>query len=215
MEREGYKRSTSNTHNWQLGQVDKTISGVDEFISKHGIGEFLEWVKHAEAGPFENYPNQARSASRRYVEFLVSEQASESDQDNVEGDVDEELPPTLFKLEKEMQAAVRAQLASLENGLIAVDDGNEVQVATGRIDILAKDANGKLVVIELKVGKCPSGALEQTLGYAEALSMEKSLPVRAILIAGEFPDRIRAAAKRVRDLQLKTYEFKMAFHTPS
>jgi RecB family endonuclease NucS len=118
---------------------------------------------------------------------------------------------TIFKLEREMQAAVRKQLSMLESGLSEADGGQEVAVATGRIDILARDQDGKLVVIELKAGACPPGALEQTLGYAEALAEERGEPVRAYLVAAEFSDRIRAAAKRVSDLQLRTYEFSLRF----
>jgi RecB family endonuclease NucS len=112
-----------------------------------------------------------------------------------------------------MQIAVRKQLHHLEDGLEVDDGGNETVVTTGKIDIVARDKKKNLVVIELKAGLCPSGAIEQVLGYAEALSEERKESVRAYLIAGEFSDRTRAAARRVRDLQLRTYEFSIKFNT--
>jgi RecB family endonuclease NucS len=122
---------------------------------------------------------------------------------------------TVFRVEKEMQTAVRKQLTMLEPGLREADGGLEESIATGRVDILAEDANGQLVVIELKAGVCPSGALEQTLGYAEALAEARHRPVRAFLVAAEFPERTRAAARRTRDLELRTYQFSPRFHNVS
>jgi RecB family endonuclease NucS len=122
---------------------------------------------------------------------------------------------TVFRIEREMQAAVRRQLTVLEPGLREADGGLEFTVGTGRLDILAEDAQGQLVVIELKAGICPPGALEQTLGYAEALSKERDRPVRAFLVAAEFSDRVRAAAKRTLELELRTYEFSLRFHEVS
>jgi len=111
-----------------------------------------------------------------------------------------------------MHAAVRRQLSNIEPGLVENDGGSEVGVSTGYIDILARDAANKLVVIELKAGKCPAGAMEQALGYAQALSDVRNEPVRVLLIASEFSDRIKAAAKRTVDLQLLTYEFSLKFN---
>jgi RecB family endonuclease NucS len=117
----------------------------------------------------------------------------------------------MFKIEKEMQAAIRRDLGAIETALAAVDDGIEVTTATGRVDILARDATGILTAIELKAGPCPSGALEQVLGYAQALSDERNEEVRAILIAGSFNDRQKAASKRAVGLVLKTYTYQMSY----
>lgn len=197
-----------------MNRIDREIGGLDEAISRDGIDSVLKWGQSATGGPFETYPSHAKSVLKRYIQFILDAGTSgETDLDEDEDVAQEavEALGTVFKLEKEMQSAVRKQLNALEPGLREADGGSELTVATGRIDILAEDAKGQLVVIELKAGDCPSGALEQALGYAEALSEERSKPVRAFLIAASFSDRIRAAAKRVRDLELRTYEFSLRF----
>jgi len=211
----GAKPNSLNTYNSFLNRIDRAIGGLDEKIQKDGIDSVLSWSKTTNVGPFETYPSHARSVVKRYIQFVLSSRSDDDeDEDNVLGE-DEESPASglVFRLEREMQAAVRKQLEMLEPGLNEADGGSEIALPTGRPDIVAEDENGTLVVIELKAGACPSGALEQVLGYAEALSEDRGKPVRAYLVASEFSDRIRAAAKRVRDLELRTYEFSMQFHS--
>lgn len=115
----------------------------------------------------------------------------------------------LFRYERELQDAIRRQLTQVEPGLVEADGGRERLVATGKIDIVALDLAGRFVVIELKVGPCPHGALEQVLAYSTDLEAETGMPCRAILVASQFSDRIRAAAKRARDISLVTYELQL------
>lgn len=112
----------------------------------------------------------------------------------------------IFSYEKELKTAIRRQLDMVEAGLVEADGGRERVVATGKIDITAKDVNGYYVVIELKAGPCPHGALEQVLAYSTDLEDETGTPCRAVLVASHFSDRLRAAAKRARDVYLVTYE---------
>lgn len=212
--RRGYKHSTYNTHNSIIQRIDHLIGGLDEKITSEGIDGVIAWAKQETKGPFETYPSHARSALNRYIEFTLEAQTP-SEQHEDETELDDQTASVVFHLEREMQAAVRKQLNLLEEGLKEADGGKELSIATGKIDILAEDKNGAFVVIELKAGACPSGALEQVLGYAEALAEEKGKHVRAYLVAAEFSDRIRAAAKRARDLELRTYEFCLSFHSPT
>jgi RecB family endonuclease NucS len=112
----------------------------------------------------------------------------------------------IFEYEKELKTAIRKQLALVEPGLVEADGGHERNVATGRIDITARDTNGNFVVIELKAGPCPHGALEQVLAYSSDLEAETGTRTRAVLVASQFSDRLRAAAKRATDVHLVTYE---------
>ncbi len=111
----------------------------------------------------------------------------------------------ILNYEKELKKLLRGQLEKVEPGLVADDGGRERAVATGRIDITARDAQGHYVVIELKVGPCPVGAIEQVLGYSSDLEEETGTRCRAVLVASEFSDRQRAAAKRIQDINLLTY----------
>jgi hypothetical protein len=205
----GYKPTTVSAHISTLNRIDEMDEGLDDRLKRLGTDGILQWAKTANTGPFADYPSNTRSALNRYVEFSVAAQ-SPAEVDEIEEDA--AAAPTLFQLEREMQAAVRKQLHKLEPGLVADDGGSETFVSTGKIDIVARDKDGSLVVIELKAGLCPHGAIEQALGYAQALSSERKEPVRAYLIAGEFSDRARAAVKRVRDLDLRTYEFTITFN---
>jgi RecB family endonuclease NucS len=112
----------------------------------------------------------------------------------------------IFHYEHELKRTIRRQLDRVEPGLVAADGGRERVVATGKIDITARDTNGHFVVIELKAGPCPNGALEQVLAYSHDLEEETGTPCRAVLVASEFSDRIKAAAKRARELYLVTYQ---------
>jgi RecB family endonuclease NucS len=112
----------------------------------------------------------------------------------------------LFHYEKELKFAVRRHLEMVEAGLVEADSGHERKVSTGNTDITARDANGHFVVIELKAGPCPNGALEQVLAYTNDLEIETGTPCRAVLVASAFSDRLRGAANRARDISLVTYE---------
>lgn len=207
--RTGKKPTTVAAHISTLNSVDRAF-GLDEKLEGLGTDKFLGWTKAENSGPFEKYPSHTRSALNRYIEFHIASQAPEEvPQDD---EADELVEPLLFQLEREMQVAVRKQIGELEDGITIADNGHETAVATGKIDIVARGQDGKLVVIELKAGKCPSSALEQALGYADALAEERGEEVRAYLIAGTFSDRTRAAARRTKDLEIRTYEFSVKFN---
>ena len=66
----------------------------------------------------------------------------------------------------------------------------------GRIDILAEDREGSLVVIELKSAEAPESAVAQVPSYVGSLQeVESGRPVRATLIARSVPTRVRLAAR--------------------
>lgn len=112
----------------------------------------------------------------------------------------------ILHYEKELKTLLRRQLDKVEPGLVAADNGREREVASGRIDITARDADGNFVVIELKAGPCPAGALEQVLVYLSDLEEETGTRCRAVIVASEFSLRQRSAAKRARELHLVTYQ---------
>jgi len=213
----GASGNTCTTYRSFLNRIDDTLGGLDQALADRGIESVMEWAKTTEAEPFETYRSHARSVLKRYATYRL---------ERIDGDelhVEEETLPdpgsmasaietdANFVREREMQVQVRRQLSALEAGLHAIDDGMEVSVATGRVDILAGDAEGGTVVIELKAGKCPPGALEQALAYAHDIEQERGVPVRVMIVAGAFTDRLRAAARRAGRVELKTYSYSLSF----
>jgi Endonuclease NucS len=116
-----------------------------------------------------------------------------------------------FGLERDMQEALRRNVHQLDPLLRVVDEGRERRVEAGFIDILAEDDRGALVVIELKSGEAPESAVTQVLSYIGSLQAEdEPRPVRGILIARNFPTRVRLAA-RAAGIQLVEYGFSFTF----
>jgi hypothetical protein len=115
-------------------------------------------------------------------------------------------------LERDMQAALRRDLAALEAGLRIIDDGAERAVATGFIDILAEDDEGRFVVIELKAGKSDARVIGQTLGYmGDLMTEDPGQAVRGIIVAHEFDARTRSAARALPNLTLYSYAISFVF----
>ena len=63
--------------------------------------------------------------------------------------------------ERHMQRALRQNMEQLEPKMRADDDGVERRVESGFIDITARDANDRLVVVELKTGVAGQRAVAQ------------------------------------------------------
>lgn len=211
----GAGANTLNTYNSFLGRIDKALAGLDEAIAERGSEALMAWSATTDTEPFATYRSHARSVLKRYLQFHIQ---NSGESEEAEGETGTELDTASasdfdanFRIEREMQLQVRNQLAQIEMGLEAIDDGRETQVATGFIDILARDTSGRLVVIELKAGKCPTGAVEQVSAYAQDISDERGAAVRAMLIAGSFGDRTRAAAKWSGKVELKTYAYNLSF----
>ena len=200
------KSTSLASYNVNLRKVDKAIGGIDDYIEQHGIEKFSEWMRD-NSEQFAPYSANTKTAARAYVRCRL-EGVLEPEEEMAEP-TPEENAASVFKYENELQQAVRAQLSAIEQGLVVEDQGHEAIFSTGRSDILARDASGCGVVVELKAGPCPKGAIEQVLGYAQDWIDGGEPKVRAMIVAGGFSSRIRAAAKRIPDLQLKTYRLQV------
>jgi Endonuclease NucS len=117
---------------------------------------------------------------------------------------------TAFGLERDLQMALRRNIEQLETGLTIIDGDREQTVASGRIDITARDREGVTVIIELKVGAADRDAIGQLLGYMGDL-MDDGAPVRGVLVAREFAPRAVSAARAVPNLELVRYGFQFTF----
>jgi hypothetical protein len=117
-------------------------------------------------------------------------------------------------LERDLQKALRRSIGDLEPDLSIIDDGGERPVASGYIDITARDSAGTIVVIELKAGTADRTAIGQILSYMGDVSDEESAPVRGILVAHAFDARARSAARVVPNLALRSYSVQFKFGDP-
>jgi len=121
---------------------------------------------------------------------------------------------TAFGLERDLQLALRRSIDQLEPGLTITDGDREKTVASGRIDITARDKDGATVVIELKAGMADRDAVGQILSYMGDLT-ERETTVRGILVAREFLPRAISAAGVVPNVRLVQYGFRFSFETVS
>lgn len=118
-------------------------------------------------------------------------------------------------LERDLQDALRSNINQLEQGLKIIDNGSELIVDAGRIDITAEDDRGQIVVIELKAGTAQPESIAQLLAYMGTVmgTVENpdGKPVRGILVASDFNQRVVFAAQAVSNLSLKSYSFQFSF----
>jgi hypothetical protein len=135
----------------------------------------------------------------------------QDDEDELEEKEVIEAEEITFGLERDLQNALRFNIAQLEPGLTIIDGGSEKSTEAGRIDITAKDANGINVITELKAGKANPEVIAQVLAYMGSISEADGKPVRGILVAGDFHKRIILAAKAIPNLILKKYSFQFTF----
>jgi RecB family endonuclease NucS len=119
---------------------------------------------------------------------------------------------TAFGLERDLQMALRRSIEQLEPGLTIIDADKERTVASGRIDITARDRQGTAVLIELKAGIAERDAIGQILGYMGDI-MEDEAQVRGILVAREFAPRVLSAARASPNIRLVQYGFHFTFET--
>ena len=119
---------------------------------------------------------------------------------------------TAFGLERDLQQALRRSIEQLESGLAIIDGGTEQTVASGRIDIIARDQSGSAVIIELKAGNADRDAVGQLLAYMGDL-MDRETQVRGVLVAREFTLRAVSAARAAANIRLIKYGFRFTFQT--
>lgn len=147
-----------------------------------------------------------RSALRYYARFLSSGTTAAGPL--TEADTADQADPEYRQrigLERDLQTWLRRSIGDVEAGLDIVDDGVERAVASGFIDITARDADGVLAVFELKADVADRNAVGQILSYMGDLQEDEGGPVRGILVAHDFTEKARAAARMVPSLTLRKY----------
>ena len=209
LDQRGLKENTVATYLSDAKGVEKHFGDLDQLYKTHGLADTEIGDLFAEiAGLTAKSRSSYWTAVRRYRDYR-----EQTDPDPVPPDVDDGRA-RIMGLERDLQAALRDCIEQLEAGLQVTDGGDERSVASGFIDITAKDRDGKAVVIELKAGTARRDAIGQVLSYMGDVADEESAEVRGILVAGEFDDKARAAARVVPGLSLRRYRVKFEFSPP-
>lgn len=140
--------------------------------------------------------------------------------------IDPGTPPTecgrSFAAEAHLRDYLAKNLNVIEDGLqLFVDDagtvGVEFRTAMGRIDILAVDKSGGLLIVELKVERGPDevcGQIMRYLGWVKR-HLANGKPVRGLIIAQHISDRIRYALADVPNVTAREYKLSITLHEVS
>ncbi|MFC6714922.1 endonuclease NucS domain-containing protein [Branchiibius cervicis] len=137
-----------------------------------------------------------------------------------EGAVDSSDPvgSSEFALERDLQNYLADNLHLIESGMRMFDDegmrGFEYPAGDGRrIDILAVDASGGFVVLELKVSKGYDRVVGQILRYINWVRAELAdpgQPVRGIIVCRKVSNDLRLACATLPDVELFEYEMSVS-----
>ncbi|MGJ5222061.1 endonuclease NucS domain-containing protein [Bradyrhizobium oligotrophicum] len=178
----------------------KPGSGYDLFF-KLGSDRYRLWSPESDGHPLykADFEKGGKAAPS------IGEEAG-ADADD-EGDGGSE-----FAYERDLQNYLAKNLHRIEPGLRVYEEeeitGLEFAAGGRYIDILAVDAQGSFVVIELKVSRGYDRVIGQLLRYMSWIerNMETAKPVRGIIVAKEITDDLKLAASRIAGVRLIEYE---------
>ena len=141
---------------------------------------------------------------------------SKADAADPTGDAeDEEMPsaPSEFAYERDLRDFLAKHPSIIEPGLQLYEDegvtGVEFPVGGRFVDILALDAQNRLVVIELKVSRGYDRVVGQLLRYMAWIEKHLAEPdqaVRGVIIAREISEDLKLACSSVPGVELFEYE---------
>lgn len=174
------------------------------FLFRVGSGRFRLWNPDTD-GKWTIGPDGVRLADDDGNDPDATDEEVLTEASNIEATI---------SLERDMEANLVVGLQQLEPGMVLRDQQLDTGVV-GRLDLLAVDKDGALVVIELKVGRADDRAVAQTMRYMGWVQRELAggKPVRGILVAREFSDGAKFAALALSTLALKEYRVAFTFNT--
>ena len=227
---QGYQDHSVAARCSNVRTVERRYGDLDEVISKQGIDGLVGELEYSKEDERRNKPNPSRidiqgniynglatlkAAIVLYQRFLTDAGATPGPAiAKVPPIRENDITPTgkgnvkeqRLSLERDMETALRRDIAKLEPGLKIVDGGAQRQVTSGRLDILCKDELDRVVVVELKAGKADRRVIGQTLGYMGDLMTEDSVQtVRGIIVAYDFDQSSQSVARHDPRLSLFTY----------
>lgn len=99
-----------------------------------------------------------------------------------------------LSLERDVEDQIVSHLDVLEPGLTLVSRQESSEV--GRLDLLARDAEGRTVIIELKAGEAKDSSIGQIARYMGWYGEKEGKPPRAMLVASGFAEPVGGRSKR-------------------
>ena len=122
-----------------------------------------------------------------------------------------------FAYEVDLRNYLVKNLSLIESGLRLYEEneirGIEFPVGNRRIDILARDTKGGLVVIELKVSRGYDKVVGQLLRYVAWIRKnlaEDSQKVRGVIVARQMTEDLLLACSSLPDIELFEYELSLS-----
>ncbi len=227
-----YAENTQVAQIHRVKKVEECYGSLDKHDADGTYQGVIDQLKYSADDERANKPNPSKikfegnirnnlqsykNAVVRYQKFLKDDgfdrmpSNTEDACEKLELPSEDESAKQRFTLERDMQAALRQNIASLDPSLKIIDDGAERAVNSGFIDITCADGNG-IVVVELKAGKTDCKVIGQILGYmGDVQEEENGKQVRGIIVASDFDKRTKAAARVVPTLTLKKYSIEFKF----
>ena len=230
LDRRGYAAGTVHAQSYRAARVEEYYGDLDEHYDRDRLQSVIGALKYSTEDERRNAPNPSkipfdgnirnnlasyRNAVERYCKFRHEMQDADTNitgsEDHPVGDPADDRGQVLG-LERDLQVALRRSIEQLEPGLEIMDEGAERSVASGFIDITARDTEDATVVIELKTGTARQSAVGQVLSYMGDIAEEEpDRGVRGILVAGDFDRKARSAARMVPNLTLRSYRVRFEF----
>jgi endonuclease len=177
------------------------------FLFSLGNGRYRLWDRESD-GTWEVTPSGVRLVDESEDAIIAEERADE----------DETAVGAGLSLERDLEEHLASNINRLEAGMTLVDyagsGGQQVDTGSvGRIDLLARDAAGALVVIELKAGTADDRVCGQILRYMGWTRRQISgdREVRGIIVANDFTERLQYAAEAMANVELIRYEVEFSF----
>lgn len=237
--KQGKEPSTQSTSSSTIRRIENAYGDLEKEFALSGLDTILAELTYSTSDRRNNEPNPSKlviegdvysglSSARTHLNYYRRFLEQRSTLDAVAEVVrttpqlipspapvaladGEEPAEAVLSLERDLNAALRQNIDQLGSGLEIIDGGKERSVASGRIDILAKDNSGRHLVIELKAVKAPRDAVAQVLAYMGDIQAETDGDVMGMLIAPDFDPRAIAAARMVPALQLIRFSFNFSF----
>lgn len=186
-----YNRLVGNAENFiPMGFASLGDKRIDDVTRTYGsIDTFLRYLKDG------NWINDSKEYSTDIKREIIKEKATEE----VSG---------INLLEANLEMFLADRIEQVEEGMELISrqlDTGEV----GRLDLLCKDKEGNLVVLELKKMKAGSSIIDQIQRYMGWVMEHKAEPgqkVRGIIIVGKKDTALEYAVKANPNIKIKVFE---------